>query len=130
MRQKIKKVLKLYKYWFLSIVKSLFFICLLTIGLAVIILSAPFIISTKVQTALQNMFDKIMRFMYLWGKEMTVAELIKELQNLENINGENLLCLNVVVTDENGDHTIKAVDVVENYYSGESRKVKLNVSCW
>ena len=64
MWQKIKKVLNLYKYWFLSIIKTLFFICLLTIGLAVIILSAPFIISTKVQTVLQNMFDKIMRFMY------------------------------------------------------------------
>ena len=64
MWQKIKKVLNLYKNWFLSILKSLFFICLLTMGLAVIILSAPFIISTKVQTVLQNMFDKIMRFMY------------------------------------------------------------------
>lgn len=64
MWQKIKKVLNLYKYWFLSIVKSLFFICLLTMGLTVIILSAPFIVSTKVQTALQNMFDKIMRFMW------------------------------------------------------------------
>ncbi len=64
MWQKIKKVLNLYKNWFLSILKSLFFICLLTMGLAVIILSAPFIISTKVQTVLQNMFDKIMRFAY------------------------------------------------------------------
>lgn len=64
MWQKIKKVLNLYKNWFLSIVKSLFFICLLTMGLSVIILSAPFITSTKVQTVLQNMFDKIMRFMY------------------------------------------------------------------
>lgn len=60
---------------------------------------------------------------------MTVSELIKELQNLENINGENLLCLNVVVTDEDGDHTIKSVEVIESCYSGESRKVKLNVSC-
>lgn len=64
MWQKIKKILNLYKNWFLSILKSLFFICLLTMGLAVIILSAPFITSTKVQTVLQNMFDKIMRFMY------------------------------------------------------------------
>lgn len=64
MWQKIKEVLKLYKYWFLSIVKSLFFICLLTIGLVVIILSAPFIISKKVQDVLQRIFDKIMRFMY------------------------------------------------------------------
>lgn len=64
MWQKIKKVLNLYKNWFLSILKGLFFICLLTMGLAVIILSAPFITSTKVQTVLQNMFDKIMRFMY------------------------------------------------------------------
>lgn len=61
---KVREVLNLYKNWFLSIVKNLFFICLLTMGLAVIILSAPFIVSTKVQTVLQNMFDKIMRFMY------------------------------------------------------------------
>lgn len=64
MWRKIKDILNLYKNWFLSIVKSLFFICLLIIGLAVIILSAPFIASTKVQTVLQNMFDKIMGFMY------------------------------------------------------------------
>lgn len=64
MWQKIKKVLNLYKNWFLSIFKILFFICLLTMSLAVLILSAPFITSTKVQTVLQNMFDKIMRFMY------------------------------------------------------------------
>lgn len=63
-KMKVREVLNLYKNWFLSIVKSLFFICLLTIGLAVIILSAPFIASTKVQTVLQNMFDKIMGFMY------------------------------------------------------------------
>ena len=56
---------------------------------------------------------------------MTVAELIKELQNLENINGENLLCLNVVVTDENGDQNVKSVEVVESYYCGESRKIRL-----
>lgn len=61
------------------------------------------------------------------GKEMTVAELIKELQNLENTNGENLLCLNVVVTDESGDNTIESVKVVESCFRGESRKVKLNV---
>lgn len=64
MWQRIKSVLNLYKYWFLSIVKCLFFICLLIMGLTVIILSAPFIISTKVQTVLQNMFDKIIRFIW------------------------------------------------------------------
>lgn len=64
MWQRIKNVLNLYKYWFLSIVKCLFFICLLIMGLTVIISSAPFIISTKVQTVLQNMFDKIIRFMW------------------------------------------------------------------
>ena len=64
MWQKIKNFLNLYKNWFLSILKGLFFICLFIMGLAVIILSAPFITSTKVQTVLQNMFDKIMRFMY------------------------------------------------------------------
>ena len=64
MWQKIKKVLNLYKNWFLSTLKILFFICLLTMSLAIVILSAPFITSTKVQTVLQNMFDKIMRFMY------------------------------------------------------------------
>ena len=64
MWQRIKNILNLYKYWFLSILKCLFFICLLTMGLTVIILSAPFIISTKVQTVLQNMFDKIIRFMW------------------------------------------------------------------
>lgn len=64
MWQKIKKILNLYKNWFLSIVKCLFFICLLIMGLTVIILSAPFIISTKVQTVLQNMFDKIIGFMW------------------------------------------------------------------
>ena len=64
MWQKIKKVINLYKNWFLSILKILFFICLLTMSLAVVILSAPFIISAKVQTVLQNMFDKIMEFMY------------------------------------------------------------------
>lgn len=62
MWQRIKNILNLYKYWFLSIIKCLFFICLLIMGLTVIILSAPFIISTKVQTVLQNMFDKIIRF--------------------------------------------------------------------
>lgn len=56
---------------------------------------------------------------------MTVAELIKELQKLENTNGENLLCLNVVFQDDDGDHTIKSVEVVESYNSGESRKVRL-----
>ena len=64
MWQKIKKVINLYKNWFLSILKILFFICLLTMSLTVVILSAPFIISAKVQTVLQNMFDKIMEFMY------------------------------------------------------------------
>ena len=56
---------------------------------------------------------------------MTVNELIKELQKLENINGENLLCLNVVFTDENGDQNVKSVEVVESYNCGESRKVRL-----
>ena len=60
MWQKIKKILNLYKNWFLSILKGLFFICLLTMGLAVIILSSPFIISTKVQSILQRMVDKIL----------------------------------------------------------------------
>ena len=64
MWQKIKKVINLYKNWFLSILKILFFIFLLTMSLTVVILSAPFIISAKVQTVLQNMFDKIMEFMY------------------------------------------------------------------
>ena len=57
---KVREVLNLYKNWFLTIVKGLFFICLLTVGLAVFILSAPFIVSAKVQTFLQNMYDKIM----------------------------------------------------------------------
>lgn len=57
---KTKKVLNLYKNWFLSILKILFFICLLIMGLAVLILSAPFIISTKVQLILQNMINKIL----------------------------------------------------------------------
>lgn len=61
---KVREILNLYKNWFLSIVKSLLFLALQIIGLAVIILSAPFIVSTKVQTVLQNMVDKIMRFMY------------------------------------------------------------------
>ena len=56
---------------------------------------------------------------------MTVAELIKELQRLENINGENLLYLNVVFPDDDGDHTINSVEVVDSYNSGESRKVRL-----
>lgn len=56
---------------------------------------------------------------------MTVAELIKELQKLENINGENLLCLNVVFTNESGDNTVTKVEVVESYHCGESRKVRL-----
>lgn len=61
---KVREILNLYKNWFLSIVKILLFLALQTLGLAVIILSAPFIVSTKVQTVLQNMVDKIMRFMY------------------------------------------------------------------
>lgn len=61
---KIKKVLNLYKNWFLSILKGLFFICLLTIGFIVVLLSAPFITSTKVQRFLENMINKIMGFMY------------------------------------------------------------------
>ena len=64
MWQKIKKVIKLYKNWFLSILKILFFICLLTIGFIVVLLSAPFITSTKVQRFLENMINKIMGFMY------------------------------------------------------------------
>lgn len=56
---------------------------------------------------------------------MTAAELIKELQKLENTNGENLLCLNVVYQDDDGDHTIKSIEVVESYNGGESRKVRL-----
>lgn len=61
---KVREILNLYKNWFLSIVKILLFLALQTLGLAVIMLSAPFIVSTKVQTVLQNMVDKIMRFMY------------------------------------------------------------------
>lgn len=64
MFEKIKKVLNLYKNWFLSTLKILFLIGLLAMFLVVIILSAPFITSTKVQTVLQNMFDKIIGFMY------------------------------------------------------------------
>ncbi len=57
---------------------------------------------------------------------MTAAELIKELQKLDNINGENLLCLNVVFTDESGDNTVTEVEVVNSDFSGESRKIKLS----
>ena len=57
---------------------------------------------------------------------MTAAELIKELQKIENINGENLLCLNVVFTDESGDNTVTKVEVVNSDFSGESRKIKLS----
>lgn len=57
---------------------------------------------------------------------MTAAELIKELQKMENINGENLLCLNVVFTNESGDNTVKKVEVVNSDFSGESRKIKLS----
>lgn len=57
---------------------------------------------------------------------MTAAELIKELQKLENINGENLLCLNVVFINESGDNTVKKVEVVNSDFSGESRKIKLS----
>lgn len=42
-----------------------------------------------------------------------------------NQDGENLLCLAVVTNDENGYHTIKSVEVIESYNSGESRKVEL-----
>ena len=70
---KVREILNLYKNWFLSIVKSLLFLALQIIGLAVIILSAPFIVSTKVQTVLQNMFDKIMRFMYWCGRRLSVG---------------------------------------------------------
>ena len=64
MWQKIKEVIKLYKNWFLSVIKILVFICILILGLTVIILSAPFIISKKVQDVLQRMFDNIERFLY------------------------------------------------------------------
>lgn len=60
MLEKIKKVLNLYKNWFLSTLKILFLICLLIMGLAVLILLSPFIISTKVQSILQCMIDKIL----------------------------------------------------------------------
>ena len=63
MLQKIKEILKLYKNWFFSIIKILIFICMMIFLLIVIVLSAPFITSTKVQTVLQNMFDKIVGFM-------------------------------------------------------------------
>lgn len=56
---------------------------------------------------------------------MTAAELIKELKKLENINGENLLCLNVVFTNESGDNTVTEVEVAESYHCGESRKIRL-----
>ena len=61
---KIKKVLNLYKNWFLSTIKILVFICILILGLTVIILSAPFIISKKVRDVLQRMFGNIERFLY------------------------------------------------------------------
>ena len=61
---KIKKVLNLYKNWFLSTIKILVFICILILGLTVIILSAPFIISKKVREVLQRMFGNIERFLY------------------------------------------------------------------
>ena len=63
MLEKIKKVIKLYKNWIFSILKGLFFICLLTIGFIVVLLSAPFITSTKVQRFLENMIDKILRLL-------------------------------------------------------------------
>lgn len=64
MIKKIKKVLNLYKNWFFSIIKILVFICMMIFLLITIVLSAPFITSTKVQTVLQNMFDNTERFMY------------------------------------------------------------------
>ncbi len=64
MWQKIKEVIKLYKKWFLSVINILILICFLILGLIVIILSAPFIISKKVRDVLQRMFDNIERFLY------------------------------------------------------------------
>jgi hypothetical protein len=52
-------ILKLYKNWFLSIIKIFLFICALIFCLIVIIASAPIISSKEVQNMLQNMFDKI-----------------------------------------------------------------------
>ena len=64
MWQKIKEVIKLYKKWFLSVINTLILICFLIFGLIVMILSAPFITSKKVQNVLQCMFDDVERFLY------------------------------------------------------------------
>lgn len=55
---KVREVLNLYKNWFLKIVKGLFFICLLTFGLALIMLVA--LVSAKIQIYLAKLFDEIM----------------------------------------------------------------------
>ena len=59
MWQKIKEILTLYKYWFLSIYKILFFIWKLIEGLVLLILLGPFITITWVRRFLDDYFDNI-----------------------------------------------------------------------
>ena len=73
MFKKIKEILKLYKNWFFSIIKILVFICMMIFLLIVMVLSAPFITSTTVQTVLKNMFDKITGVMYWCDKRLNVG---------------------------------------------------------
>ena len=64
MWQKIKEILTLYMYWFLSICKIIFFIWKLIVGLTLLILLGPFITIIWVRCFLDYYFDNITRSLH------------------------------------------------------------------
>ena len=64
MWQKIKEILTLYKCWFLSIYRIIFFIWKLLVGLTLLISLGPFITITWVRHFLEDYFDNVTRSLY------------------------------------------------------------------
>lgn len=61
---KIKEVLKMYFYWFMSVLVTFRFICMMIVAFIALILAFPFIMSKKVQTVIEKLFDDITRMMW------------------------------------------------------------------
>ena len=61
---KIKEILKMYYLWLMSVLITFRFICIMIVAFIALILALPFIMSTKVQNFIQNLFDDITRMMW------------------------------------------------------------------
>lgn len=64
MWNKIKEILKMYFYWLMSVLVTFRFICMMIVALIALILAFPFIMSKKVQTVIEKLFDDITRMMW------------------------------------------------------------------